>query len=58
MLESWQMQYSLNSWVNLQLTGQGGYKLEAMNERRDQYIAVLRSADKHDFSQLLEFVGA
>ncbi len=36
----------------------GGYKLEAMNERRDQYIAALRTADKHDFTKLFEFVGA
>jgi len=36
----------------------GGYKLEAMNERRDQYIRALRFADGHDFSELLEFVGA
>ena len=36
----------------------GGYKLEKMNERRDQYIAALRAADRHDFSALLEFVGA
>ena len=36
----------------------GGYKLEAMNARRDQYIAALRAAGKHDFSKLLEFVGA
>ncbi|MCU7846925.1 MAG: mobile mystery protein B [Candidatus Thiodiazotropha sp. (ex Lucinoma kastoroae)] len=36
----------------------GGYKLEAMNVRRDQYIAALRYADKHDFSKLLGFVGA
>ncbi|MEE9320364.1 MAG: mobile mystery protein B [Granulosicoccus sp.] len=36
----------------------GGYKLENMNERRDQYIAALRAADKHDFSKLLEFVDA
>ncbi len=36
----------------------GGYKLEGMNERRDQYIAALRAADKHDFSKLLGFVGA
>ncbi|MBL4711388.1 MAG: hypothetical protein JKX75_02610 [Gammaproteobacteria bacterium] len=36
----------------------GGYKLEAMNERRDQYINALRAADGHDFTQLLEFVGA
>lgn len=36
----------------------GGYKLKSMNERRDQYIAALRATDKHDFSKLLEFVGA
>ncbi len=36
----------------------GGYKLESMNERRDQYIAALRAADKHDFTKLFEFVGA
>ncbi len=36
----------------------GGYKLESMNERRDQYIKALRAADKHDFSKLLRFVGA
>jgi Fic-DOC domain mobile mystery protein B len=36
----------------------GGYKLKNMNERRDQYIAALRATDKHDFSKLLEFVGA
>jgi len=36
----------------------GGYRLEAMNERRDQYIAALRAADGYDMSALLEFVGA
>lgn len=36
----------------------GGYKLENMNERCDQYIVALRAADQHDFSKLLEFVGA
>ena len=35
----------------------GGYGLEAMNERREQYIGALRAADGHDFSALLEFVG-
>lgn len=35
----------------------GGCRLEAMNERRDQYIAALRAADGHDISALLEFVG-
>ncbi len=36
----------------------GGYKLERMNERRDKYIAALRAADGHDYSELLKFVGA
>jgi len=36
----------------------GGYRLESMNERRDEYIAALRAADGHDFSELLKFVGA
>ncbi|MEJ2681903.1 MAG: mobile mystery protein B [Gammaproteobacteria bacterium] len=36
----------------------GGYALEKMNARRDQYIAALRSADGHNFAALLEFVGA
>ncbi len=36
----------------------GGYKLENMNERRDQYIAALRAADGHDYTGLLDFVGA
>jgi len=36
----------------------GGYKLENMNERRDQYIAALRAADKHEFTKLFKFVGA
>ncbi len=36
----------------------GGYKLESMNERRDQYIAALRAADEHDYTALLDFVGA
>jgi Fic-DOC domain mobile mystery protein B len=36
----------------------GGHKLESMNERRDQYIAALRAADGHEFSELLNFVGA
>jgi Fic-DOC domain mobile mystery protein B len=36
----------------------GGYTLESMNERRNKYIAALRAADEHDFSELLKFVGA
>lgn len=36
----------------------GNYRLEAMNERRNEYIAALRAADGHDFSLLLLFVGA
>jgi len=35
----------------------GGYKLEKMNERRDQYIAALRKADGHDCEELFKFVG-
>jgi Fic-DOC domain mobile mystery protein B len=35
----------------------GGYSLENMNERRNKYIAALRAADEHDFSELLKFVG-
>ena len=35
----------------------GGYRLEQMNQRRDQYIAALRAADRHDLSKLLKFVG-
>lgn len=36
----------------------GNYRLEAMNERRNEYIAALRAADEHEFSPLLKFVGA
>lgn len=36
----------------------GGYRLESMNKRRDQYIAALRDADGHDFDALFAFVGA
>ncbi len=36
----------------------GGYPLESINKRRDQYIAALRAADKHDFRKLFEFVDA
>lgn len=36
----------------------GGYRLERMNERRNEYIAALRAADGHDLSALLHFVGA
>jgi len=36
----------------------GGYRLENMNDRRNEYIAALRAADRHDFSELLNFVGA
>jgi len=34
----------------------GGYKLESMNKRRDEYITALRAADGHDFKALLEFI--
>ncbi len=36
----------------------GGHSLESMNQRRDQYIAALRAADRHDFRGLLVFVNA
>ena len=36
----------------------GGYTLESMNDRRNEYIAALRAADGHDFSALLKFSGA
>lgn len=35
----------------------GGYRLEDMNERRNEYIAALRAADGHDFAALFEFIG-
>lgn len=35
-----------------------GHTLEQMNKRRKEYIAALREADKGDYGQLLEFVGA
>jgi hypothetical protein len=35
----------------------GGYDMQAMNERRDQYIAALRAADGGDYSALFEFAG-
>jgi Fic-DOC domain mobile mystery protein B len=35
----------------------GGYDLQADNERREEYIAALRAADRHDYGPLLEFVG-
>jgi Fic-DOC domain mobile mystery protein B len=35
----------------------GGYQLEKLNIRRDEYIKALRLADAHDFSALLKFVG-
>ena len=36
----------------------GGYKLQAMNKRREQYITALRAADQGNFSMLLAFAGA
>jgi Fic-DOC domain mobile mystery protein B len=36
----------------------GGYRLDAMNERRHHYISALRAADGHNFSALLKFVEA
>ena len=34
-----------------------GHDLQRMNERRMQYIAALRAADRGDYGPLLEFVG-
>ncbi len=36
----------------------GGYELNAMNERRKQYISALRKADGHNFEELLKFIEA
>lgn len=36
----------------------GGHSLDSMNERRNDYIAALRAADRHDLTPLLQFVGA
>lgn len=36
----------------------GEYSLEAMNERRIEYIKALRAADAHDYRALLDFVRA
>jgi Fic-DOC domain mobile mystery protein B len=36
----------------------GGHRLEAMNERRTDYIAALRSADRGDMAPLLKFARA
>jgi hypothetical protein len=36
----------------------GGHRLEAMSERRNQYIKAFREADGHDFNSLLNIVGA
>ena len=35
----------------------GGYKLEDMNQRRQQYLTALRAADNHDFTKLIAFIG-
>jgi Fic-DOC domain mobile mystery protein B len=35
----------------------GGYALEAMNARREQYVAALRAADGGDYAPLFEFAG-
>ncbi len=34
----------------------GGYRLEGMNERRNEYIAALRKADAGDYDALFKFV--
>ncbi len=35
----------------------GGYALQEMNERRKQYVAALRAADRGDYALLFEFTG-
>lgn len=35
----------------------GGYDLQSMGERRREYIAALRAADKNDYSLLFAFAG-
>jgi len=35
----------------------GGYELQHMNDRRQQYIAALRAADAGDYALLFQFVG-
>lgn len=35
----------------------GGYDLQSISDRRNQYIAALKAADKHDYQPLLDFVG-
>ncbi|MBT3204027.1 MAG: mobile mystery protein B [Gammaproteobacteria bacterium] len=35
----------------------GGYDLQQMNERRQQYIHALRAADAGDYTSLFEFTG-
>lgn len=35
----------------------GGYDLQEMNERRQEYIAALRAADSGDYNPLFAFVG-
>jgi Fic-DOC domain mobile mystery protein B len=36
----------------------GGHRLETMNERRNEYIAALKAADKGELTDLLNFVRA
>lgn len=54
---SWRMQYSPGMDAPA-IDWAGGYKSEGMNERRDQYKAALRAADKYDFTMLFKFVSA
>lgn len=35
----------------------GGFDLQVMNERREEYIQALREADKGEYAPMLEFVG-
>ena len=40
-----------------QIDWSGGCELQAMNERREQYIAALRAADRGDYGLLFKFAG-
>jgi Fic-DOC domain mobile mystery protein B len=36
----------------------GGYDLQVMNIRREEYLEALRDADRGNYENLLQFVGA
>lgn len=51
-------EYLKRSFGHLPIDWAAGHDLMKSNERRDTYIAALRSADAGDYGPLLEFVGA